>query len=170
MDDSRSKPGKPTLRQRAAEAGSAIREPRTLPAYLARGLVRIWRSRGGSWYGIGYLCTFVYLEVMMMVEDLAEAPDIVTFATSQFFESLFRWFTESLGNMIQAFLWPLSLIGAVGLWWGALLLVAIHVSFEYLVRPVAEAQFPELQEDRLAKAAKRKGEAEEQALSDSKTE
>lgn len=149
MAQDKAKSTRPGLRQRLEEARDVAQHPRTLPRYIERGLVRMWRSRGGSWYGIGYVCTFLYLEARMMVEDFVEAPDVISFATSQIFETLVRWLTESIGNMIQAFLWPLSLISSVGLWLGVALLVGIHFLFEYMVRPLAEARFPELQSDRL---------------------
>ena len=77
--------------------------------------------RGGGLYACGYAVTFVILEIRSLTDDVFESDGVVDFFTSQVFELVFRFFSESLFNMIQAFIWPLYVIefrppwGIVGL-------------------------------------------------------
>ncbi|MEM7099373.1 MAG: hypothetical protein AAF541_14010 [Pseudomonadota bacterium] len=142
--------------QKLMQLAGVVREPRTIPSHLMQAFIRIWRTKGGSWYGIGYLLTFVYLEVRMLAEDFTEADGFFDFLINQIPELLFRWFTESIMNMVTAFMWPYKLIELLGVAIGVMILIGIHYAFELLLRPAAESRFPELKADRERKAAKKK--------------
>ena len=77
--------------------------------------------RGGGLYAVGYALTFVFLEVRTIVSEIAGAESIGQFFSEQLIEFVFRFFGESLANMIQAFIWPVQIVtlappfGAIGL-------------------------------------------------------
>ena len=67
---------------------------------------KVWKVRGGGLYALGYAVSFAWLEVVAIVEDVAEADSVASFFTSELFEFFFRFLSESLMNMIKAFMWP----------------------------------------------------------------
>ena len=77
--------------------------------------------RGGGLYACGYAVTFVILEIRSLTDDVFESDGVVDFLTSQLFEFVFRFLSESLFNMILAFMWPVYVLqfrppwGIVGL-------------------------------------------------------
>ena len=166
-----SKKKRPTFKQRLrvglAEAKTAVRDPNHAWLLVTNALLSTWRSRGGGWYGIGYIVTLLYWEVKLFVQDIAEAGGVVELLTSQLGQLLFRWFSESITNMVLAFTWPVRLLELAGTLPGIALLVLIHYGFEYWLRPLAEARFPELREDREAKT---QAKAEKRAAKEQKKE
>ena len=81
--------------------------------------------------------TFLWFELTMFVDDVAEANSVGEFVTSQFFEVLLRFTVESMGNTLRAFLWPLYVVQfspPVGL---ALLALAF-ILFPRFVKPSLE--------------------------------
>ncbi len=143
-------------RGRASDTKRLLRQPSYAKEYFPRALLRAWRTRGGGWYGIGYLVTFIYLEVTMTLREIAEASSVGDFFSSQLIELIGRWLADSIMNMVQAFLWPLSLVELIGGAAGAAVLLGIHLGFEYLLRPIAEQRFPELAQDRAEKEEKKR--------------
>ncbi|MFT7652131.1 MAG: putative membrane protein YeaQ/YmgE (transglycosylase-associated protein family) [Limisphaerales bacterium] len=142
-------------RVRVDDTKRLIQEPAYAREYFPRIFLTAWRSRGGGWYGIGYLVTFLYLEISMTVSELMETTSSTGFIALQVAELIGRWFGESLMNMVQAFLWPARLIELVGGIAGIVILIGIHLAFEYFVRPLAETRFPELAVDREKRAEKK---------------
>lgn len=132
-----------------------MRNPRNIAPITGQALIGIWRSRGGGWYGVGYLVVFIVLEIRLLAAEIAEANDLLTFFGEQLLESLFRMLTGSLENMILAFMWPFKLIESLGAMYGIALLVTIHLLFEHMLRPVVEQHLPELRADRIAREEKK---------------
>ena len=66
---------KTTWRERAQDTKRLVQEPSYAKEYFPKVFVRAWRSRGGSWYGIGYLGTFLYLEITMTLREISEAQN-----------------------------------------------------------------------------------------------
>ena len=93
--------------------------------WLRRAILGLWKIRGGGFYGLGYVVTFIYLEVTMFVEEVVEAEGVVDFVSNQLLEMMFKYFTESILNAIQAFIWPLVLISAYGAW----MIVALGIAY-----------------------------------------
>ncbi|MBT8086600.1 MAG: hypothetical protein KJO46_01135 [Gammaproteobacteria bacterium] len=98
---------------------------------------KVWKVRGGGLYAVGYALTFVLLEVRAIFQELAEADGVVDFFTNQIIEFVFRFLSESLVNMISAFLWPVYLIE---LWqpYGLILLAALFVLFPIVLKKPIE--------------------------------
>jgi hypothetical protein len=102
-----------------------VNRPRVLPGkahnWFRRWFAKIWKLRGGGLYACGYAVTFIVLEIRSLTGDVFESEGVVDFFTSQVFEFVFRFLSESLLNMIQAFIWPLYVIefqppwGVIGL-------------------------------------------------------
>jgi hypothetical protein len=95
---------------------------------------KVWRLRGGGLYAVGWAATFVYLEVTTVLGEFIAADSFVDFFTSQLFEFLFRFITDSIQNMIQAFMWPVFIVS-----WqppiGAIALGAAFVVFPTYIKP-----------------------------------
>lgn len=137
----RSKPGR--LARHAANARALWANPRSAPSVLRGALLGIWRSRGGGFYGLGYLVTFLLLEVRMLFRELAGSDGVLEFVGSQALEYLLRLSLLSLLNALQAFVWPLLMFAKLGPL-SLLLLLAGYLAFERVLRPRLEVAFPEL--------------------------
>ena len=148
------------LRTRLDTSKELLHNPRKVAPLTKEIFVRVWRTRGGGWYGIGYIITFIYREIRLFGEDIVGADSLYDFATEQFFQSLVRWFSESIINMVQAFLWPLRLIELTSPAIGIAILFGIHFAFEYFVRPIAEGHIPELKQDRLERESSKRNKRE----------
>ena len=97
----------------------------------------MWRSRGGGYYGMGYVVSYFVLEIRMLVGDLRETDGVVDFMTGQ----VFGFFVESFINAFVALLWPLLLIDEYELW-GVGFLIAGFLVFERLIKPRLVRWFP----------------------------
>ncbi len=145
------KPGaaatKPRKERRLARhlrhARTVWHDPKSLGGIIREGLLGIWRARGGGFYGLGYVVTFVMLEVKLLAGELVGSASFLEFLQSQLVEYLFRMGLMSFVNVLLAFLWPLLLLEQVGPW-GLVLLAVGYFGFERGLRPRAEAMFPEL--------------------------
>lgn len=140
---------KPPLRQRmgdrlraAGDAGSeAVRNPRSIPGtaegFFRRWFRKLWEVRGGGLYAVGYAATFIWLEVTTLFGEIAGADSVQQFVSGQLFEFVFRFFSESIANMVTAFMWPVLVIGfhpPVGIF----ALVAAFLLFPIILKPVIE--------------------------------
>lgn len=110
---------------------------------LRSALLDVWRSRGGGFYGLGYLLAFAYLEIRLLVGDVMESDSVAGFAVAQIAEYLIRVSLLSFVNVFLALLWPVSVLAQFG-GAGIILLVAGYLGFEYALKPGLERAFPEL--------------------------
>lgn len=136
------------------DARQVWEDPRSLGDILRGGLIRIWCARGGGFFGLGYLVTFVLMEVRLVVSEFESSTGVLDFITSQLLEYLFRLGIMSFVNVLLAFLWPLLLLEHLG-GWGLLILPAAYLLFERLLRPGIESAVPELAQARRTKEARR---------------
>jgi len=120
----------------------AIEEPRSVPRQARDTLLRLWRIRGGGFYGLGYVVTFVVLEVHAFLANWVSANDIVGMVVQEVLQFLFRFTAQSVLNGIIALAWPfyvLKYLGGFGLvvlglsWW----------LFDRYARPWIVARLPE---------------------------
>ncbi len=117
------------------------RFPRALLNVIRRSLRTVWDARGGGMYACGFVVTFVYLEVTTLVSEILSSNGVVEFFTEQLLEIVFRFVGESLGNMIQAFIWPVEII-TYSPPWGIAILAAMYLLFTYLIKePLAQWLF-----------------------------
>jgi hypothetical protein len=117
-------------------------EPKAFPGALLntfrRSLRTVWDARGGGLYAIGYVITFLWLEIMMFVGDVMEAESVAGFFGAQIFEMLFRYLGESLQNMIAALIWPVHVVTFAPPW-GAIAFGLAYAAFDKLFRGPIEA-------------------------------
>lgn len=126
--------------------------PKSIGTMVRSGLVSVWRARGGGFYGLGYLITFIVLEIRLIVGDVSESEGVVDFVSSQMIEFIFRFGIQSFVNGFLAFLWPVYVLNWLGAWSLALLVAGYYV-FEKLLRPAVEGWLPELVSASAAPAA-----------------
>lgn len=118
-----------------------VKEPKAFPRQTAETLRpwfrKAWKTKGGGLYACGFVVTFIYLEVVTVVSEILSSEGVVDFFTAQLLEFFFRFFGESLQNMIHAFIWPVEVI-AFSPPWGIAILVAMYLLFTYLVKEPLE--------------------------------
>jgi hypothetical protein len=147
--DKKGRPDKPSyakkLGDRARTVGSLgetlVKEPKAFPKKTAHALRpwirKVWKARGGGLYACGFVLTFVYLEISMLFGEIIAATGFVDFFTEQLLELPFRFLSESLGNLVSAFLWPLPLL-EFSPPWGIAILAVIYLLFTYLIKEPLE--------------------------------
>lgn len=118
-----------------------LRRPREFPGALLeafrRGFRRVFRARGGGLYATGFFVTFAWLELTMLLDDLASSTGAGGFFAQQLTELFLRYTVESLQNTVQALLWPLFVV-AYRPPWGLVLLVAMYYAFPLMVKKPLE--------------------------------
>ncbi|MEM9741498.1 MAG: hypothetical protein AAF918_02315 [Pseudomonadota bacterium] len=105
-----------------------------------RWLLRMWRLRGGGFYGLGFVLVFVVHEVRSLFGQVAESTSAADFLTSQALEMVIRLFSESWINFLYAAIWPLLLLGWAG-GYGFLMLILGFVVFDRWGKPALNAFF-----------------------------
>lgn len=117
------------------------KEPREFPNALMnvfrRSFLTVWDARGGGLYACGYVVTFVWLEMIMFVDDILAAESVGGFFGAQVFEMFFRYLGESLQNMIAAFIWPVHVVTFAPPW-GAIAFGLSYALFERLFKKPIE--------------------------------
>jgi len=138
---------RPWLKRRIKRSVKTVRgvvaEPHKVPSQVRAALLKIWRTRGGGFYGFGYVVAFVVLEVRAFVGNFEGDGDIATMIAQEVLQFFFRFAAQSFINGFIAFGWPvfvLDYLGGVGL----LVLGGGWVAFEYLAKPLINARLPEL--------------------------
>ncbi len=117
--------------------------PKSIGTMMRDALVGVWRARGGGFYGLGYVITFIVLEIRLIVGDVSESEGVVDFVSSQMIEFIFRFGIQSFVNGFLAFLWPVYILNWLGAW-SIALLVGGYYGFEKLLRPAVEGWLPDL--------------------------
>jgi hypothetical protein len=134
-------------------AREAWGKPSSILTWSRNWFVRLWITKGGGFYGLGYVITFVTLEIRSLSGDLSGNGELAGFIASQFIQFIIRFSVESFLNAMFSLIWPVYLLR----WlegWGIVALIGIYVLYRSVVRPSLEIWFPELREAREAKEAK----------------
>jgi len=121
---------------------SVVTEPRTAPGLLREGLLKLWRIRGGGFYGLGYVITFVVLEIRMFIGNVVDSADVVTMVVQEVLAILFRFAVQSFVNGFIAFGWPIFVVDYLG-GWGLLAIGAGWLLFDRWAKPWINARLPE---------------------------
>ncbi|MDH3336893.1 MAG: hypothetical protein OER22_01030 [Gammaproteobacteria bacterium] len=74
--------------------------------WFRRWFAKVWKVRGGGFYALGFVATFIYLEVTTVAGEFIESPSIGAFLSEQLVEFVFRFAVDSLINTVYAFIWP----------------------------------------------------------------
>lgn len=148
------------IKQTFANIDQGVREPRSIGPMMRASLIRLWSARGGGLYGLGYVLTFVALEVPTTIANVTELVTGSASVLAAILEWLLRFGLDTLLNMLWAFLWPVFLLENMG-GWGVAVLVVGFIVFEKLLRPMVESAIPELKRVKKTKK-KTKTESQEQ--------
>ena len=129
---------KPGIRARATNAyytaEQSIRKPATIAPRIQAFLLSLWKARGGGYYGLGYVITFVGLEISLFFSDVTETEGVTNFVSEQVVGLIFRFAFESIINSFLALIWPALLIGKFGSM-GILFLAGSFILFQWGVKP-----------------------------------
>jgi hypothetical protein len=98
---------------------------------------RVWTVRGGGLYALGFIVSFLYLEITELVLD--DIPSFLTlndYSLGSLIGFAVQWLIDTLKNTLLAFLWPVRLMA----WqtpFGVILLLAAFLIFpRYLKGPI----------------------------------
>ena len=119
----------------------AVRNPRGIPD-TAHGAFRawfrrIWDSRGGGLYTLGYALTFAALELKTLAGEVVGMGNPGDFMFEQLIQFFIRFGTDSIANLVMALIWPVFVVG----WyppWGIGLIVLAFMLFPKFIRPPIE--------------------------------
>ena len=121
---------------------SISQSKRNLAYRFAHGWFRkVWKVRGGGLYAVGYILTFLFYEAKTVAEEIAESTGIVDFLSNQIFEFVIRFATDSLQNMIQAFMWPVAIVELFPPYGAIALGLAFFAFPKYLKKPIEKWLF-----------------------------
>ena len=127
------------------------REPRSIVSLMRGWLLSLWQARGGGFFGLGYVITFVGLQIRTFTGDILGSDSVSDFVLQQAFEFVFRICIESFVNVFLALLWPAFVLAWIG-GWGIPVLLGGYLGFERGLRPLIESWLPELREGRVRRA------------------
>lgn len=124
-------------RETVALGSTLVRQPRAFPGEATRLLKRsfraMWMARGGGFYAVGFVITFLWLELRTIVTEIATSDGVGSFVSEQLVEFLFRFSLQSIGNTVRALLWPLLAIERYEAW-GLAVLAAGYLFFDALLK------------------------------------
>lgn len=95
---------------------------------------KVWDVRGGGLYALGFIVTFVYLEVIDLFDDVMGIGAVFN---GQVFDFIIDFFLDSLMNTVEALIWPVD----IAQWappWGAIALGLGYWLFPIYVKPYIE--------------------------------
>jgi hypothetical protein len=151
-------PDKPASEGRIARhvrvAGSVLREPKSIVTLVRAWFVKLWQAKGGGFYGLGYVAVLASLEFQTFTGDIAGSDSVTGFVAGQVLGYVLRVSIESFINVLLALIWPVNVIGWLGLW-AIPVLGAGFLAFESVVRPIVESWFPEMRDARIERARRK---------------
>ena len=102
--------------------------------------------RGGGLYAVGYIVTFLYFEMRTVIGEIADATGLGDFLSDQLLGFVIRFATESLANMVKAFMWPVYIVQIYPPFGAILLGLAFYIFPAYLKKPLEKKLFGEERE------------------------
>ena len=78
------------------------RQPSAIVPLLRGWLAKLWASRGGGFYGLGYVITFIVLEIRSLSSGLTTVEGLL----GQVVQYVLRFSVDSVRNVISALIWP----------------------------------------------------------------
>ena len=83
-------------------AREAWEKPSSVAHWSRNWLVRLWITKGGGFYGLGYVITFVALEIRSLTGDLTGSESVAGFIASQAIQLVIRVAREEKAAARQA--------------------------------------------------------------------
>jgi hypothetical protein len=122
-----------------------VEEPRSFPHRLKVHILKwaraTWNARGGGFYACGFVVTFLFLEIKLLVTELFTSAGAGDFIVQQFFQLILRFTVDSLVNTILALIWP-ALVLSLSPIYGVLGLAAGYFIFtRFLKKPLTQRLF-----------------------------
>ncbi|MEM7706384.1 MAG: hypothetical protein AAF358_12565 [Pseudomonadota bacterium] len=77
---------------------------------LRRWFRKVWESRGGGMYALGFAVTFLYLEIVELISEDIPQLFSINILSSDLLEFVISFIVDTLMNTLMAFLWPVTLI------------------------------------------------------------
>ena len=128
--------------------------------WLRNWLLKMWRAKGGGFYGLGFVIAFITLEIRMFAAEFSGSDSVAEVIMGEVLESLLRIGFLSFLNGFLALLWPVYLLQRLELW-GIAILIGGYYGFERVLRPIVENWFPELHEHRIERETRKLEKKEE---------
>jgi hypothetical protein len=120
-----------------------VAEPRAVPSRVRDALLKIWRVRGGGFYGLGYVVAFAILEIHAFVGNFEGDGDMTSMILQEVVGFFFRFATQSFLNGFIAFGWPVFVVDYLG-GWGVLLIGVSWYAFDRWAKPWIGSRVPQL--------------------------
>ncbi len=89
----------------------------------------LFHTRGGSFYGVGYIFTLLFLELKTVIEEFAEFEFTIAGVAGQILEHIIHLSIESVLNIIYASIWPLMIFKQFSKPYNFIILIAIFVTY-----------------------------------------
>ena len=118
------------------------RKPAAILPLLRQWLIKLWASRGGGFYGLGYVITFVALEIRSLSSGLTTVSGVVAQAA----QYVLRFSVDSVRNIVSAVIWPAHLFEWLGGPAGLVALLVGYAAFDVAIRPLVQKWLPEVGE------------------------
>lgn len=118
------------------------RQPSAILPLLRGWVVKLWASRGGGFYGLGYVITFVALEIRSLSSGLTTVSGVV----AQAVQYVLRFSVDSVRNIVSAVIWPAHLFEWLGGPAGLVALLVGYAAFDVAIRPLVQKWLPEVGE------------------------
>lgn len=103
--------------------------------------------RGGGLYACGYAITFLYFEARTLVGEMSDSAGVQEFFRTQIAEFMLRFATDTIANMVKAFMWPVYLVQLHPMYGGIALGLAFLVFPRFLKKPIERWLFADTEED-----------------------
>ena len=127
-----------TKRQQTKLRKQARLEKQAKVPWHRRWLAKVWLTYGGGLYAVGYAVTFLYLEVRTILEEIVESTGVLDFLTNNLLDFVFRFASDSIANMVHAFIWFVPMLGYRSPLGIILLGIGFLVFDIYLRKPVGD--------------------------------
>ena len=103
--------------------------------------------RGGGLYAFGYALTFLYFEARTLVGEISESTGVQDFFRTQMAEFILRFATDTIANMVKAFMWPVYVVQLHPMYGGIALALAFILFPRFLKKPIEGWLFADTEED-----------------------
>lgn len=137
-------PEKKRLSDRVREAGRYGREEFSRKGSIpdkAHGLFRgwlrkVWQSRGGGFYALGFAVTFLYLEINDILFDDIPTLATINVLSADIADFIIDFVIDTFMNTMAAFMWPVWLIQWQSPWGIGLLVAGFALFPKFVQKPV----------------------------------
>lgn len=121
-----------------------VEEPRSFPSQLKAEFLKwtraTWNARGGGFYACGFVVTFVFLEIKLLVTELF-TDSAAGFIVAQALQLVLRFTVDSLVNTLLALIWPALVLQLSPVWGLAGLIAGYFIFKRFIKQPLTRLLF-----------------------------